>query len=542
MTILELLIDRSSGKYTQPMKIFVCLTAVVALALAGCNNDLTKSGSARRGAPGDELVLRAHFVGSDELLKGPEAAKLKQVWSLKSSADLKNLALDRFSRLPHLWLGKALPKGSPDQAALFRPVLEDVLARESIIDWRATPVFSLAARVPEARSQVWDKNLRQALAGWNLGTPSPLAMTGRTGWELSKAGVFSIRFTRAGDWTLLTVGQNVLATESALLAKLKLPRTGGAWLEGEANLIHFKGRIPALEAFENLPTAHFSLSNRADFVRTLVQLDFARPHNWKSEPWQIPTNMLSDRIMDFTAVRGVSGVFETLPFTRDLGWKPALSQVCGWGNRDLPFQFYYAAPAQNVTNRLPLITARLRDEVKRTYGANVQGNIAWNETRQEVVWSGLPLAVPSLLPARDAGREFLVLGLFPVIKTRQPPPKELLEQLGERSDLVLYDWESTEFRIPSWRQIYQIAEIGTHRPLTHTNLVSQRWQYEVAPLLGDSATELRASSPSQMTLVRKSSIGLTAFELVTLSRWLDSSSFPAFGVYPAPTVRGKPAR
>ena len=73
--------------------------------------------------------------------------------------------------------------------------------------------------------------------------------------------------------------------------------------------------------------------------------------------------------------------------------------------------------------------------------------------------------------------------------------------------------------------MYQIAEIGAHRQLSPTNLASQRWQTEVASHLGDSATELRATSPSQMTLVRKSSIGLTAFELVTIAFARPNASF-----------------
>ena len=524
------------------MKLFVSLLAVVAFVLAGCNNDLTKPGASRLFGSND-LILHAHFVGSENLFKSPDAAKLHEVWNLKSSGDLRNLALDRFSRLPYFWLSNALPKGVPDQSALFRPVFEDVLARESYINWRATPVFSLAVRLPEARSQAWDKNLRQVLSGWKLGNPTALNTPGTSGWELSKAGAFSIRFSRAGEWTRLTVGQDAANAEANVVLGLKSPRPSGAWLEGDMNLAHFKGRIPWLEYYDNLPTAHFSLSNRADFVRTLVQLDFPKPHNWKSEPWQIPTNMMSDRIMDFTAVRGVAGVLDALPLMHNTGWNPMPSQVCGWGNRDLPFQFFYATPAQKVTNRLVAIAPRLRSEVHRTLGSNVQGSIDWNAARQELVWSGLPLAGPSLFQGLDGNTEFLTLGLFPLMKSRRPPPAELFEQLKGRNDLVFYDWESTAFRIPSWWQFYQIAELGTHRRLSPTNLVNQRWQIEVASFMGDSATELRATSPSQMTLARKSTLGLTSFELVTLSRWLDSADFPAFGLYPAtPPPRGRPVK
>ncbi len=523
------------------MKTIVSLLAVAAVTLVGCNNNLTSSGASRRTA-GQDLILHTHFVGSEELLKSPDAAKLREVWNLKSSVELRNLVLDRFSRLPFFWLSNALPSGAADQAVLFRPLLEDVMARESFIHWRATPVFAMAVRMPEVRSQAWDKNLRQVLAGWKLGNPNAISVAGTTGWELSKAGAFSIRFSRAGDWTRLTVGQDAAKAEASLVQSISASRPSGAWLEGDMNLAQFKGRIPWLEFYDNLPTAHFSLSNRADFVRTLVQLDFPKPHNWKTEPWQIPTNMMSERIMDFTVVRGVAGVLDALPVIHNVGWTPVPSQISGWGTRDLPFQFYYATPARNVTNRLVSLAPRLRSEVRRTLGTNLQGNVEWSPSRQELLWTGLPLAAPSLFQGRDGNTEFLTLGMFPLMKSRQPPPAELLEQLKGRDDLVLYDWESTQFRVPSWRQFYQIAEIGTHRRLSPTNLVSQRWQSEIASHLADSATELRATSPSQMTLVRKSTIGLNSFELVTLTRWLDSAEFPSFGMFPPGSARPRSAK
>ena len=174
---------------------------------------------------------------------------------------------------------------------------------------------------------------------------------------------------------------------------------------------------------------------------------------------------------------------------------------------------------------------------------DIDGSVDWNPARQELVWSGLPMAVPSLFQSRDGNTEFLTLSLFPLTKTRRQPPSELFAQLKGGQDLVLYDWESSQFRLPSWRQLYQISEIGTQRHISTTNLVSQRWQVEVSSHLGDSATELRATSPTQMTLVRKSTLGLTSFELATLTRWLDSSSFPAFGLYPSPSAaRARPTK
>jgi hypothetical protein len=182
----------------------------------------------------------------------------------------------------------------------------------------------------------------------------------------------------------------------------------------------------------------------------------------------------------------------------------------------------------------------VRDALIRAGGTNLLGHIVWDSNRSQVAWRGLPLAAPTLTPITNTS--FVAVEFFPMIRTKQPPPKELFEQFYGRDDVVMYDWESTQYRIPTWRQMYQLAEIVTGRRLSATNAPSERWQTEVAPVLKDSVTELRATSPTQMTLVRKSSIGLTAFELVTLSRWIESTSFPAFGVFPQQQPRSIPAR
>ena len=513
------------------MKTLVCGFALAAFALVGCHNDFTQANRARP-AGGDDLILRAHFIGSEQLLKDKEAGKLKEVWNLKASADLRNQALTRFSHLPFLWLSNSLPKNSLDQSLLLRPILEEAITHESLVEWRAS-AFALAARLPAARAQAWDANLRQAISIWKLGTPATLKAEGASGWELSRPGAPMVRFTHAGDWTAVIVGQGVSSIESNLLAQVKqFAKPSGAWLEGDANLAEFKQRVPWLQDFSNLPVAHFSLSNRADFVRTLVRLDFPKAHQWKSEPWLIPTNVIWDPLTDFTVARGVSRALNEMLLIRNSGWSPVPSQFCGWGNRNLPFQLFYAFPSRDVNAQLRRVEPKLRLEINRLCGTNLVGGLGWSSNKTELIWHGLPLATPGVVPIKDGAQEFAVVQFFPMIKSKERPPQELFAQFAGRDDLVAYDWESTEFRLPHWRQIYQLAEIASRRTLTPTNTASQRWQQDVATHLGDTVTELRASSPTQMTLVRKSAIGLTAFELVTLSRWIESTSFPAFGIFP----------
>jgi hypothetical protein len=179
--------------------------------------------------------------------------------------------------------------------------------------------------------------------------------------------------------------------------------------------------------------------------------------------------------------------------------------------------------------------------VHRVAGADFVGSVVLATNQMELIWRGLPLAVPNIGGLKASNGEFALVNFFPLPRLKDRPPQELFAQIV-RDDLVLYDWESTPHRMNTWRQFYQLGEIGSHRPLTPTNAVDQRWQSDIMPLLRDAVTEMHASSPTQMTLVRKSSVGLSSFELVTLSRWVESASFPAFGVYPPQPPKKSPAR
>ncbi len=144
---------------------------------------------------------------------------------------------------------------------------------------------------------------------------------------------------------------------------------------------------------------------------------------------------------------------------------------------------------------------------------------------------------------RDSGNEFLAADSYLTIRSTNAAPPELYQALRGREDLVMFDWEITEPRVPHWRQFYHLADIATGRAITSTNSPFPKWVLETAPRLTEAVTEVRATSPTQMTLVRKSSLGVNAFELLTLGRWVESTNFPAFGVFPTqPVRRGSPGR
>jgi hypothetical protein len=530
-------------------KLYWTLTAVALVTLTACS---LKVASSSRRAGLDPLILRAHFIGTEQLLAAPGAARLKEVWNLKSSAGLREEILTRSALLPSYWLGDSLPKGASSQTNLFRPLLEDVLAGESYIDCTAAPEFLLAVKVSDARARVWDTNLRQALAGWKISPPAAVKSDSVAGFEVKHTGLPGMfRCLRAGEWIVVSAGSGKFPREAEVLANIKSmgrpAKATGAWLEGDANLARFDGWLPALANFENLPVAHFSLSNRADFVRTHATLDFARPHGWKPEPWQIPSNQIHDPLVSFLAVRGVAPIFEAFKPIRELGYKPTPNQVIGWGYNSLPFQFNYAAPSRNVREQLQSLTGKFAHLVLGPQRTNVTGEIAWDTNAQQIVWRGLPLAVPHLGVLQDSGREFLVAGCLPPPPGTNRAPPGLYQALSGRDDLVAFDYEMTAGRLPHWRQFHQLTDIASRRAFTATEMPAQKWLMEFQrwlesqPQLGEAVGELRVTSPTQMAFARKSVTGLTAFEAVALGRWLESTNFPAFGTSPLPPSQRLPA-
>lgn len=525
-------------------KVLWMVAAGALLALAACS--MKVASASRRGAGGNPLIFRVHSVGAEQLFAAPEAAKLAELRGLKSSAALREEVLTRFALLPSFWLGDSLPKGAASQTNLFRPLLDDLLTHECYLDCVATPDLLVAVRVPEARARVWQTNLWQALNNWKLGTPAAAKFDTFAGFEVKRAALPGvIRCVRAGEWIVLSAGSGKFARETEVLANIKSTgrpaKPTGAWLDGDANLARFDGWLPLLASLDNLPVAHFSVSNRADFVRTYATLDFPKPHGWKTEPWHIPTNVLHEPLIDFTAVRGIAPFIESFKPVADLGYKPMPNELFGWAYGGVPFQFNYAAPSRDVTNQLKKIQPQLEKLVLGQSRTNLSGPIVWETNSHNIVWHGLLGAVPTLGALHSGSQEFMVLSCFPPSRGTNPPP-ELYRAFVGRDELVAFDFELTSFRVPHWRQYYQIAEVASFHPLGAVNSPFQNWLTDAMPKLGEAVTEVRATSPTQMTFVRKSTMGLTGVELVTLGRWLESAKFPEFGVFAPTPPRRLPGR
>src|SRR5438132_7965492 len=120
------------------------LIGATALALTGCLDKAPSAGPTRSryskstppGASGP--LWRFHFIGMEALNQSTNASKLKEVWSLPASQDLKKQALDKIAKTPFQLWQKSLPSSATDQPSLIQPLLDDFVMSESYVDLKGS--------------------------------------------------------------------------------------------------------------------------------------------------------------------------------------------------------------------------------------------------------------------------------------------------------------------------------------------------------------------------------------------------------------------
>jgi hypothetical protein len=100
-------------------------------------------------------------------------------------------------------------------------------------------------------------------------------------------------------------------------------------------------------------------------------------------------------------------------------------------------------------------------------------------------------------------------------------------------NLVAYDWELTEPRMVQWRTALQLFSLAMHKPGWPRPGPATDWFNAILALpsthdrqLGNTVSELVAQAPDQLQMTRRSELGLTALELISLVEWLGSPDFP----------------
>lgn len=507
----------------------VGLVLVLAALLTGCYE---KTESKETGASGP--LYRHHFVGMSQVAKGTNATKLKEVWALKASADFRQQVLDKLAGAPREFWRKQLATNAPEQKEVVRPLLDDLVANESILEIKGPSTRAegfLAIRLPKDRVGVWNTNLWKLVQNWKPGTTEQLQVGQQKGWGFKRpdGGMAQIYFV--GDWVLVGVGPDKLTLLPGYLDKAA--KTGrpvpalaeSNLIEMDVDFSHLRSWFPFLSMFQ-MPPTHIDVIGKGEYLRTEAKFKFSEKIPWKPEEWKIPTGSISEPLASFTIGQGIAPLLPDVKGLGLLGVKNYPNQFCLWSLATVHFVNFFGVPMDNALNVVQQVGPHLTNLIT-AYLPQPIGQVAMSTNKTEVAWGGLPAILPFVRAVQDHGTDYLIGGSFPLLKkTNTPPPAELFSQFAGRKNLMYYDWELTQQTMTHARQIWQQIDMLYQRTFLNTNAPSVQWAMSTEPLLGNTITEVTQTGPNELSLTRKSHLGFTGFEIVMLTRWMDSSLFP----------------
>jgi hypothetical protein len=573
---------------------FGLLACVAAAICGGCKK--SEPPAPPSAAPAADLVARVHWLGKKRLAAEPNAAYFMTLWNLPESAALEAQTLDRLARAlahdtnqlatlsstnpPIHQSTNPLASQSPNPStpdsntpsapapinppihqstnpfSALRPLVDDLLNAESYLEIHQRTNqpgnLALAIRISAQRAELWETNLAAALE--SLTGARPVASPdGARAWPLSQPSTINsqlstsprhLQLSRAGDWTLLGLGQQPNPLLADFLARIQRgfapfpPRATNFWLETDLDL---RALSRALSLGWDLPDGCPKISLTAigdgENVRTRAQLNFPKPLALQLEPWRVPTNLVHSPLTSFTAIRGFGPWLASLQDWQSLQVGEPPNQVYFWAEGPAPLTSFGAVPLPGASNGVYHLADHLLQAGNPWLATNGLGKFQRTTNADEVVWGNLPFMQPYLKSVAAAGERFVLAGLGPMPSGPRPRPPGLFEQFLEHTNLVCYDWEMTGSRVDACIYIGQFFRFVLHKAQVPPQSLSIAWLHALQARLGNTGTTINQTGSAQLSLTRKSNLGLTAGELELLVDWLESPKFPrGLNTFVAPYV------
>lgn len=460
------------------------LSLLVALLWSGCDSSQPA------------VETRWRFVGGDTIALQTNAPALRETLALRESAALRGPLLTNATRL--LWRLAAGTTNAPaDALAAAQPLVADLLDRlslgETLLPEPNRREFALVLSGDPARAEVWRTawpkffNAVQSARGGKPGKPQALF---QSGWivAVSDAGLIEPRDA------LKVLAQISAAPQVVLQAETKI----AGW-----------------------PAATLTAAVRDGAVRSQLKLTFAESLPAELPAWKVPP-FVKDPLVQFGAARGVGPWLSRVPLVGALLKELPPSQLFMWSYGGASLQSYLATIEADPEKFI----SRANDELAGKFKPNgLMGGAEYKAGQGVFAITGLPSFVMPVLAAlhtNDTG--YVTFRAYPSRPSTNPPPAELLAQI-RRDNLLAYDWEITPAMIPHWNAFFQLGQIIQRYPV-NDRTPAQLWLAAVAPKLDNSVTEALVTGGHELTVSRKSSVGLSALEVTGLAWWLDNAPAP----------------
>ena len=474
-------------------------------------------------------------------------------------------------------------------ATRLRPLLDDLVREECYLEIEqaaaAQPAeLALAIRLAAPRAALWTSNLVAALGSLTNVQSLPPPANGLA-WRFhpqvaadvsrrhlagdknapTDVGGYTLSVNRVGDWTLvgLLPERSNAPTLNDLTARIQrtqtpvppersdaptLPRSDATpWLEADLDLPRLSTALPALFPDSRFasdlsrftfhvsgPPFHvsrlyFTAQADAAGVRTRAKLDFPEPLPLELEPWNIPTNLIHDPLIGFSALRGIRPWLTNLTSAFSLQPLAFPNQAFFWAQAVIPSQHFLAFPSADASNQVYQLSEMVLRDVNPILATNGWPGSAFERQTNSpgLKWLGYPDFSPDLDYADCGSNRFLIAGLARNTMTNSPAPAGLFQYLQASPKLVAYDWENTRTCVDGWTQMGQLTRHMLCLARMNTPYdAGLTWVVALSPHLTNSITSVELSSPTRLSFARSSSVGFTGVELHLLADWLESLQFP----------------
>jgi hypothetical protein len=440
------------------------------------------------------------FIGLEALKGKTNLVVFHQVTGL---AEFEGFRSNLTERIAQRFAKQAAVGGANESEllGLFRPIAADLVSFQTVFEQHregTNDICLLAIQLPAARHDIWKKN-------WD-----PIQKVVK---------VPGGRLTREGEWTVVSNGSTKEALDRA-----RTPAKDVLELEGDSS---FLGDILPWPGNAKM---NLRVHEQGNGLRTEGKLKFEKDLALKLEKWEIPTNTIREPLAGFTAAQGMGPFLAKLPgFSKH----KTPNQVFWWSEVVAPFTTYAAA---KIDDPKKFVRDLAEELPKSELAKGLQGRLQLNTNTHTLVLLGLPISVPFARPAHSNDVNFVAAGLMPFSEYGGTPmPADLARAVTSRTNLVYFDWEIIALRGQLWRPAFQTMAFAKNQPPGLYNSAADKWLFEAEKKIGECVTEVTETGPRELTIARKSDLGLSSFELCKLTEWAGGSAAqPA--ITPAPAL------
>lgn len=509
------------------------LLAALVILLGGCRKsaipDKAEPSHTASSAP-MELVAQIHWLGKSKADGDTNYSGIVSIWNLPEARALETQVLSNLVSWALSGSAKATLADNLENRPLM-PILREILQEGVFLEVLSSSngvrrVYAVMP-LPAARMATWRTNFSMLCEG--LGFLRDAA-TPENIWTKKKDGeTWSVESLTLTNWIAVSFGNQAEDSTVKLVDLIQRAQTE-IGLPTSA-LLHLK-LSPAIlegtfsgegELLSTLSMVDLSVSGTGPGVRIAADVDFKSGIPVHLEAWDVPTNIISDPLISFTAVRGIREWLGSTPIWRELNAGEPPDQVFFWAQTGMPFLSYIAAPCSNGTAILTAARDTLLPRMNDFMTNNGIGYFSYRSNRIE--WLGSPLMTPFLM-VPETRPTMIMGGLAPLADYRKRVPDALLAQLDTPQNTMYYDWEFTSARLEQWMNFSQLTRLATGKAQLPPGSASFAWLRALEGHLENSGTRVRITGTNHLSLVRNSTIGLTAPELILFADWLESPTFP----------------